>query len=98
MKRSLVILLVALVPLLLFANVFQAFRHGRLERRIAELERQQLALIEQNKQAILAVSVLTSPRRVGELAEEMLELERPSTDALIHLEPPPAQQAREAAP
>ena len=86
MKRSIAILLIVLVPVLLFANVFQAFRYGRLERRIAELEREQLALIEENKKAILAISVLTSPRRVGELAREMLELERPAPEAILQLE------------
>jgi cell division protein FtsL len=96
MKRSLVILLIVLVPVLLFANVFQAFRYGRLERRIVELEREQLALIEENKKAILAISVLTSPRRVGELARDMLELERPAPDAILQLEH--GASAGEAAP
>lgn len=86
MKRSIAILLIVLVPVLLFANVFQAFRYGRLERRVAELEREQLALIEENKKAILAISVLTSPRRVGELAREMLELERPAPETILQLE------------
>ena len=88
MKRSLVALLVILVPVLLFANVFQAFRYGRLEREIERLEDEQLTLIEENKRAILAISVLTSPNRVGELAEGVLELERPAPQDVIRLETP----------
>lgn len=88
MRRPLVVLLIILVPVLLFANVAQAFRYGRLERQVAELEREQLALIEENKRAILAITVLTSPRRVGDLAEGVLELERISTDGITRLETP----------
>lgn len=86
MKRPVTALLILLVPVLLFANVYQAFRHGRLERRIAELEREQLSLIEENKRVILAISVLTSPRRVGDLADQELGLERIRPDAVLRLE------------
>jgi len=85
MRRSVVALLVLLVPVLLFANVAQAFRYGRLERRIEELESEQRALIEENKRAILAISVLTSPRRVGRLAEDELGLERITPESVVRL-------------
>lgn len=88
MRRHVIVLLIILVPVLLFVNVFQAFRHGQLERRIAQLEREQLALIEENKRAILAISVLTSPRRIGELAEETLGLVRIRPDAIMRIEAP----------
>lgn len=86
MKRSLVVLLVISVPVLLFANVFQAYRYGRLEREIRELEVEQLELIEENRRAILAISVLTSPARVGELATESLNLERIAPQAVRRLD------------
>lgn len=88
MKRPLVVLLIILVPVLVFANVVQAFRYGRLEREIDDLEREQLALIEENKRAILAITVLTSPRRVGDLAEGVLDLERISTEDVTRLRTP----------
>jgi cell division protein FtsL len=88
MRRHLIVLLIMLVPVLLFANVFQAFRHGQLERRIARLEREQLVLIEENKRAILAISVLTSPRRIGQLAEDTLGLVRISPDAIMRIDAP----------
>lgn len=88
MKRSLVALLILLVPVLLFTNVVQAFRYGRLEREVAELEREQHALIEENKRAILAITVLTSPGRVGDLAEGVLDLGRISTEEIIRLQTP----------
>jgi cell division protein FtsL len=88
MRRHLIVLLIILVPVLLFANVFQAFRHGQLERRIDRLERRQLSLIEENKRAILAISVLTSPRRIGELAEDTLGLVRINPDSITRIEVP----------
>ena len=86
MKRSIVALMIVLVPVLLFANVMQAYRYGRLERRVVELEQEQFALIEQNKRAILAISVLTSPRRIGELAQDSLELERIRPESIPRLD------------
>ncbi len=86
MRRPMTALLILLVPVLLFANVYQAFRHGRLERRIAQLEREQLSLIEENKRVILAISVLTSPRRISDLADQELGLERIRPDAVLRLE------------
>jgi hypothetical protein len=99
MRQTMGVLLVILVPVLLFANVAQAFRYGRLERRIVELEREQQDLIEQNKRAILAISVLTSPRRIGGLAQDTLMLERLEPDAVIRLRVPANNDvsAREAA-
>jgi len=85
MRRPAIALLVILVPVLLFANVAQAFRYGRLERRIEDLESEQRALIEENKRAILAISVLTSPRRVGDLAEDELGLERIAPESVVRL-------------
>ncbi|MFW6312564.1 MAG: hypothetical protein ACOC2N_01605 [Spirochaetota bacterium] len=86
MRRPLVALLVLLVPALLFVNVLQAFRYGTLERRVRELEEEQIGLIEENKRAILAISVLTSPRRIGELAEDELDLERIGPKEVIRLQ------------
>jgi cell division protein FtsL len=94
MSRRILILLVIAVPLLLFANVLQAFRYSRLEREISRLEQEQLALIEENKRAILAISVLSSPQRVGPLAVDELGLERIDEEEIIRmrLEAPGAAQ------
>lgn len=88
MRRSVFLALVVLVPVLLFMNVLQAYRHSRLEREIVALERQQATLIEENKRVILAISVLTSPARVGELATEELGLVRVTPADIITIDPP----------
>lgn len=85
MSRRIMVLLVVLVPVLLLANAFQSYRHNQLEKEITRLEREQLALIEENKRAILAISVLSSPQRIGPLAEEELGLERVDAAQIIRM-------------
>ena len=85
LRTAVVTLLVILVPLLLFANVYSSFQYSQLQREIQRLEREQLALIEENKRAILAISILSSPRRVGALAEDELGLERIDPDRVERL-------------
>ena len=93
MSRRITIALVILVPILLFANALQAYRYNQLERDVARLEREQASLIEENKQAILAISVLSSPERVGPIAEDDLGLERPDEGDIIRMRPTPAGEA-----
>lgn len=83
MNRRLLMLAAIAIPLLLFANAYQAYRYNTLEREIQELEEQQLALIEENKRAILAITILSSPQRIGPIAEEELSLTRLDLDSLI---------------
>jgi cell division protein FtsL len=85
MRRRFTIALIILVPLLLFGNVLQAYRYNQLEDEISRLESEQLSLLEQNKRAILAISVLSSPDRIGPLAEDELGLVRPDQDEIIHM-------------
>ncbi|MFP4377668.1 MAG: cell division protein FtsL [Spirochaetales bacterium] len=88
MKKSLIAILIVLIPVLLFANVYQAFRYSRLEREISELAVRQRELLEENKQTILAISLLTSPERIAELAEEHLGLERLDPQRILLLQTP----------
>ena len=76
MIRRIVFLLVLTIPVLLFANAFQAYRYSQLEQEIGRLQTEQQSLIEENKRAILAISVLSSPQRIGPLAENELGLSR----------------------
>lgn len=85
MQRRIIVVLIVAIPILLFANVYQAYRYTQLEREIGRLESEQLALIEENKRAILAVTVLTSPQRVGPLAVDELALRRLTGDDIIRL-------------
>ena len=88
MRKSLVGILIVLIPLLLFANVYQAFRYSQLEGEVGELESQQRELLEENKRTILAISLLTSPERIATLAEEHLGLEHIDPERLLLLKTP----------
>jgi len=73
-KRLIYLLLAVSFPAFVFLNVAQSVRYRALEQEVARLEREQQRLLEQNKQALATVALLTSPERIDKLAEEDLEL------------------------
>jgi cell division protein FtsL len=83
--RRIVLLLVVAIPVLLFANAIQAYRYSRLEQEVDRLQNEQQSLIEENKRAILAISVLSSPQRIGPLAENELGLRRVNGSDIIRM-------------
>ncbi len=89
MKRYGLLLLALLFPVLLFANAWQAFRFQALSREVTRQEQQQHETIEHNKRLIAGLSVLRSPARIREIAEEQLGLTRPDPVRVftIQLEP-----------
>ena len=88
MSRRLITVLVVLIPALLFANVIQAFRYSQLTSEVSRLEREQRELFEENKRIILAIALLSSPHRIGKLAEEELGLHRVATDDITEMQVP----------
>ena len=68
-----VIVLLLVLPLLLFANVWQAYRFVQLSRDVARLEVEQRDAIEENKRLIATIAVLRSPSRLLQVAEEYLD-------------------------
>ena len=85
MSRRIVLLLIVAIPVLLFVNVFQAYRYSQIEQEIDRLRNEQQALIEENKRAILAISVLSSPQRIGPLAENELGLNRVDGSDIVRM-------------
>ena len=86
MTRRVLLLLIVAVPVLLFANALQAYRYSQLEREIGRLQDKQEVLIEENKRAILAISVLSSPQRIGPLAENELGLRRVVSAEIVRMQ------------
>jgi hypothetical protein len=76
MKKVLIAALLLVLPTLFFLNVRQAVRFEQLERRVKVLQGEQSDWLERNKRAIAAIEILTSPRRLDELATEDLGLTR----------------------
>ena len=81
-------LLVVLLPALLFANVYQAYRYSQLDHEITALESEQTRLLEENKRIILAIALLSSPDRIADIAENDLGLERIGTGDITRMTVP----------
>lgn len=71
--KLILVTVLVLLPVLLFANVWQGYRFVQLSRDVARLEVQQRRSIEENKRLIATIAVLRSPERIREVAEEYLE-------------------------
>ncbi len=87
MNRFVVLLVALSIPLLLLLNSWQAYRYEALTRETVRLERHQHSVIEEQKRAVAALSVLRSPSRVRTIAREQLDLERVDVGRIytIHL-------------
>ena len=84
MKQVIMILLAVSVPVMFFLSVHQVYRYQQLEREIAQLKDVQIELFESNKRKIANIAILSSPKRIAELAREELQLEqqKPSSKVL----------------
>ncbi len=85
--RLVLVAVLILLPVLLFANVWQGYRFVQLTRDVSRLEAQQRRSIEENKRLIATIAVLRSPERIREVAEEYLEAEplRPGQSIRIQI-------------
>lgn len=93
MRRRALYVLVIAIPVLLFANVFLAYRYHALEQEVADLEAQHRRLIEENKRIITGITVLERPDRVRDLATEELGLELITPDRIEWLVVPGAEDS-----
>lgn len=78
MKRTDIVLWLTLmlVPTLLFANAWQAYRYDRLTRAISTAQSEQQEVIERNKRHLAGIAALRSPARLDSLARNELGLEQ----------------------
>ena len=85
MKEKLILLIILAVPVLLYLNVWQAFRYRVVETEIELLEDQQREWIEKNKKIIVGIEVLGAPDRIDTLAAEIDGLHRSNLPAAIRI-------------
>ncbi|THB68857.1 MAG: hypothetical protein D6B26_00160 [Spirochaetaceae bacterium] len=81
-----VVLLLLIIPLLLFANAYQAFRFVRQEDRIARLDKEQRQLIEENKKLITEISSLMSPQRILEVVKDHEDYQQGPDEPVIYIQ------------
>ncbi len=68
MKRMLLLAVALLVPALLFLNAWQGFRYYTLSTEVADLEKRQKGIIEQNMETLAQIAHERSPQRIEERA------------------------------
>lgn len=85
-KKILILLLVATVPVLLSLEVWQVFRYRKLSRETLELEAQQKDWLEKNKKVLANISLFSSPERIEKLSREALGLQILEGDRVLTIE------------
>ena len=76
MKKVVLLACAALLPVVIFANVWQAARYARLKDEVESKAQVQAQWLEQNKRLITGLAVLSSPDRIEKLARDEFKLER----------------------
>ncbi len=74
------------VPGLLIVDGIHARKYTDLEKQVAELERKQRDLIEQNKKLITDISLLSSSDRIEEIAKDKLGMRQAESDEIVRVE------------
>ena len=85
-KGVAICLLAASIPLFLAVDGVQARRFARLEQEIAQLERSQAEMVEENKNLITGISVLSSADRIEALASGQLGMRPAESSEIIRVE------------
>jgi cell division protein FtsL len=80
------VLVILAFLVLFFLNTWQGFRYQELVQEVEMLELEQKNWLENNKKAIAALAVLSSPERVRSLAVEKLGLNPLKAEDVIEIE------------
>ena len=82
MRKLLLLLIVATVPGVIFLTVKQVFTYNKIDQEVHSLILDQRELFEQNKRMVANLSILSSPGRIDDLAENVLEMEKLEIDTI----------------
>jgi cell division protein FtsL len=83
--KKILFILVFTIPVLLFLNAWQVYRHDQVKDTVSGLEEQQREWLERNKRMIAGIAVLRSPTRIEQLAKEELKLEKIDSGRLLRI-------------
>ena len=78
-------LMVLTIPLFLGLLVWQSNRYQDLSKQLYYLEKTQEEWIESNKRLIAGIAEYSSPKRIGEIAENQLELKKIPPEHLLQV-------------
>ncbi|NNM54110.1 MAG: hypothetical protein HKM05_05245 [Spirochaetales bacterium] len=85
MSRKVLLFCLVTAPLFLFIVVAQSVNFQSVEKRIQTRERLQSTLVERNQQLLTGISVLSSPERIGNLAQDHLGLKQLKSEQSLKL-------------
>ncbi len=86
LKKVLFALFILLIPIMLCLYAVQAKRYTDLTKEIAELERNQEKMIEENKKLVNDISLLSSADRIERIATEELGMHKAETEDIVRVE------------
>ena len=81
-RKILLLLIVSTIPGIIFLTVRQVYSYNQINNEVHSLIMSQRELFEQNKRMVANLSILSSPGRIDELAENILELEKTEIDTI----------------
>ena len=82
----LILLCAILIPAFLIVYSIQSRRYEILEQEVAELEKKQVELIEENKTLITNISILSNSNRIEKIAEEQLGMHKADSGEIVRVE------------
>ena len=85
-KKSVLIMLALMIPLLLAAYGIQTKRYADLYKEVTALEKKQEELIEQNKRLVGDISLLSGSDRIEKIASEELGMHKAEKEDIVRIE------------
>ena len=85
MKKIFAIVLTLLIPLFLFAVVLQSSRYAAVERELADYNKEQARIVEENKKKISGISILSKPERIEKIAVEELKMRKALSGEILRV-------------
>lgn len=85
-KKVFIVLFTLSIPVLLCLYAFQAKKYTDLTKDIAELEKSQEKLIEENKKLVSDIAILSSADRIEKIAVEELGMHKAESEDIIRVE------------
>ncbi|AEE16384.1 cell division protein FtsL [Treponema brennaborense] len=86
LRNSIICVFAASIPLLLMIDGMQARQFAAVKAEILRLEQKQAALIENNKNLITGISVLSGADRIEEIASTQLGMRLAESNEIIRVE------------
>jgi cell division protein FtsL len=85
MKKVFIVLMILIVPLMFFLEIWGVFSNQKIMRDIEQLEKEQDEWLEKNKKLIAAIAVYSSPSRIHQVIKKDLDLEKIDPENIMEI-------------